>query len=176
MSRITSTSNSLITQGQQPLKKNPAASLSLAINQHSPSFPPLVLLSPNIFLPFGVCICDRSGHSGVCMCFSLFRRGRMTQKSVWTHTYMCLRHQWHGEEMSATVSLNNFSPLTGGWLKWQAASVTSAKAHKQHLFMLKRQSPLEAVENRILVNLNYMVIIGTVTQGHFNPTQTMIVP
>lgn len=36
----------------------------------------------NIFLPFGVCICDRSGHSGVCMCFSLFRRGRMIKKCV----------------------------------------------------------------------------------------------
>lgn len=127
-------------------KKNPAASLSLSINQHSPSFSPLVLLSPT-YSSHLVCAFVIEVDTVVSACVSVcFGEGGWS-KSV------CPRHQWHGEEMSAAVSLNlNFSPLTGGWLKWQAASVTSERAHKQHLFMFKRQSPLAAVENRILVN------------------------
>ena len=98
------------TAHSQPFKKKPPP----AINQRSPSFSPLVLLSPTysspsvcVFVCVCVCVCVIGVDISV-DCVSLFRRGRMNN-SVWTHTNMCARHQWHGEEVSAAVSSNDSS-------------------------------------------------------------------
>ena len=144
MSRITSTSNSLITQGQH------TASLS---KKTSPGHQPMVSLVlsscpfiANIFLTFCVfvcvcvCVCvigvDISG-----ICVSLFRRGRMNN-SVWTHTNMCARHQWHGEEVSAAVSLYDSSELTAGWLTDVTSSISCfSKCPKQTSVYVKAKKP-----------------------------------
>lgn len=75
------------TAASQPLKKTCSQSLPL----YQPALSLLLSSSPfisSIFLPFGVCICDRSGHSRVHMCLSLLRRGSMIKKCVDTHLYV----------------------------------------------------------------------------------------
>ena len=130
------------TAHSQPFKKNlPRPSTnglprSLLLSFYRQHIPHLLC----VYVCVCVCVCvigvDISG-----ICVSLFRRGRMNN-SVWTHTNMCARHQWHGEEVSAAVSLYDSSELTAGWLTDVTSSISCfSKCPKQTSVYVKAKKP-----------------------------------
>lgn len=160
MSRITSTSNGLITQGQHTVslsKKNLPRPSTSAL----PRSPLLSFYLQHIPHRVYVCVrvCDRSGHQ--CrLCESVSER-QDEQQCVDTHKHVCKTSVTRRGSVRGRVLKRLLWQLVD-WLMWPAASVVSASTQNRHLCMLKPRSPLAAVP---MTQVTGRLRIGALTQA-----------